>query len=566
MHSIFSHRRNLNSTANSKNSYLLGKISTAHSFHQLGTDYFIDVEVKPVKNARLVLFNKELAQQLNLDLLDADAEIETEMLKSFAWFKATEQQSYLNNDDDTKTTFFASRYQDGEDKSQGSALGDGRALWLGEIISKAERGCFQYADVVLKGTGVTPLAWFNHPRTTHKDGMMSLSEAVHEYIYSLAAQASGIKVAGILAVIELPFVREADNEKAAIIVRIGNHLRFAHYRYFADSPKLLEKIFEYGLKRDMGFSLDHAVNSKEVVSYLDFIVDKLASDAAIYFDVHAVHGAPTFGNRTSCGGTIDVSTFVFPDAHHSNYSYMDGGANLLGGDWGQTEQFFNLFSLLLTSLKNSQFKYASEILPVEYFFRQFKIKFEAVLTRRWLTRLGLSAAEIQRLSLETQESFYSIVKSIYEAKGSKKIQLNDGKLFMAAFEPRKILSGSADCLATIDDTALLWNRLFKVQRNWATYSFSNAKPYIKAYQKWLIRIVNELQASNESLTVWKQNSEKIRLAERNEPGEEFFYGAERFSVMTEILQQINAPEISWSRLSAAAKDSISKLVDYGLVS
>lgn len=565
MLSIFSHPANLSSSVSGKSACLLGKISTAHSFHQLGKDYAVDVEVQPVRNARLVLFNKDLAKQLNLDLPNTDAEIEALILKSFAWFKATEQQSYLNHDED-KTTFFATRYQDGEDKSEGNALGDGRALWLGEIISESEDGGLQYADVVLKGTGVTPLAWFNHPRTTHKDGMVSMSEAVYEYIYSLAAQASGIQVAGILAVIELPFIREADNEKAAIIVRIGNHLRFAHYRYFSDNPKQLEKIFEYGLKRDLGLSLDHAINAKQVCRYLNFIIDKLATDAAVYFDVHAVHGAPTFGNRTSCGGTIDVSTFVFPDAHHSNYSYMDGGTNLLGGDWGQTEQFFYLFSELKESLKNSQFKYASEILPTEYFFRQFKIKFEEVLTNRWLARLGLSKTEINKLSADIKECFYSLVKSIYETKGSKKIQFNGGKVLMAAFEPRKILSGTADCLESIDDTALLWHRLFKVQRNWATYSFHDAKPYIKAYQKWLARIVTELQTTTESIAVWRQNSQKIRLAERNEPGEEFFYGSERFSVMAEILQKISRNEVSWPELSAAAKDSISKLVDYGIVS
>ena len=563
MFSFFSHRNNLNPAPQTQDDYWLGKISPAHSYHALGEDYSVDIDVKQVLNARLVLFNKELAEELKLDLPDTETEIEAIVLKTFAWFKSDQQQAYLSDDDDNKSSFFASRYQDGDDKSVGSALGDGRALWTGEIITESETGCFHYADVVLKGTGVTPLAWFNHPRKTHNDGMASLPEAVYEYIYSLAAKASGIKVVGVLAVLELPFVREADNQKAAIIVRVGNHLRFAHYRYFSDNATQLEKIFEYGLKRDMGLSLAHVVNSKDAVDYLDLITHNLATDAAVYFDVHAVHGAPTFGNRTSCGGTIDVSTFVFPDAHHSHYSYMDGGTNLLGGDWGQTEQFFNLFSQLLASLKNSGFKYAADILPVEYFFRQFKLKFEAVLTHRWLTRLGLTDKEINLLSVDTKECFYSLVKSIYEAKGSRKIQFDEGKVLMAAFDPRKILSGTADCLENMDDAALLWNRLFKVQRNWATYTFADAKPYIKAYQKWIVMITKELQASNEVVSHWKQNSQKICLAERNEPGAEFFYGSERFFVVTEILQQISLSEVSWSRLSELAKNSLSKLADYG---
>jgi uncharacterized protein YdiU (UPF0061 family) len=139
----------------------------------------------------------------------------------------------------------------------------------------------QYFDVVLKGTGITPLAWLNHPKKNHRDGQVGLTEAVHEYIYSVAAKTNGISAVGVLAVIELPFYREADNEKAAIVVRVGNHLRFAHYCYFADNPSQLNSIFEYGLKRDMGMSLTHSVNACNVRNYLDFVVTNLSSDAAI---------------------------------------------------------------------------------------------------------------------------------------------------------------------------------------------------------------------------------------------------------------------------------------------
>jgi len=41
-----------------------------------------------------------------------------------------------------------------------------------------------------------------------------MTEVVHEYIYSAAARKNGINTAGVLAVIELPFYREIDNEKA----------------------------------------------------------------------------------------------------------------------------------------------------------------------------------------------------------------------------------------------------------------------------------------------------------------------------------------------------------------
>jgi uncharacterized protein YdiU (UPF0061 family) len=541
----------------------LSEISNGnHSYRSLGPDYYIDINVSQVTGARLVLFNRDLAKELNLNLPECDEELERSVLKNFAWFKCTDPQSGPVFGNKIVKTYFATRYQDADDKSEGNALGDGRAVWVGEIASETQPGRFRYLDVVLKGTGVTALAWFNHPRQNHKDGMAGMTEVVHEYIYSTAARKNGIDTAGVLAVIELPFYRETDHEKAAIIVRVGNHLRFAHFLYHSDSPALLKKIFEYALKRDMGFSLDHSITAEDVRKYLDFIVTKLAENAAVYFDVHAVHGSPTFGNKTSCGGSIDMATFVFPDAHHANYSYMSEGANLLGGVNGQTEQFFNLFAHLVKTLKKSGFEYQTEILPVEYFHRQFRNKFEAVLTYRWLRRVGLSDQEIGALSMTARERFYEIVKSIYEATGSKRIRLNKGKVYMAAFEPRKILSGTADCFESLDVIVSVWVKLFKVNRKWGTYTLSDARPYILEYRKSIIGIFNDLGASKETVAAWKRRSKEIKLSERQEPGADFFYDSERFQASEEVLHLIRQGKVSWPKISHVAETSSARFVDF----
>jgi len=535
-----------------------------HSFRSLGPDYSIDIEVEHVPDSRLVLFNKDLAQQLNLYLPESEQQVEKIMLENFAWFKHDNQDPKRVKSDTVKT-FFSTRYQDSDDKSEGSALGDGRAIWVGEIINELESGQLQYFDFVLKGTGATELAWLNHPRESHKDGQLGLTEAVHEYIYSLAAKKNGINAVGVLAVIELPFLRKVDNEKAAIVVRVGNHLRFAHYCYFTDNAEQLKKLFEYGLKRDMGLPLTHSVSAQDIPNYLEFIVTNLASDAAIYFDVHAVHGSPTFGNITSCGGAIDFATFVYTDAHHGNYSYMSKGVNLLGGVWGQTEQFFNLFSLLVDSLKNSRFEHEAGIMPVEYYLESFNERFEQLLTSRWLIRLGLSEQEIDSLSIDNKEYFYDNVKLIYQLNGLKKIKFNQGKVIMAAFEPRKILSETAGHIEHFDNLRLIWEQLFKVNRSWGTYKLIDAKPYIKAYQQSIINIVDELKASKQVLAQWQQRSKAINLSARNEPGADFFYHSERFFASKDVLKKINCGNIKWLEISEAAELSTLKLADHGIV-
>jgi len=531
-----------------------------HSYRNLGQDYAVDIELEYAAGSRLVLFDEALAEILKLDLPETDKGIEQVILESFAWFKCDN-----SNESGVKVkTLFATRYQDSDDKSEGSALGDGRASWSGEIVTELESGNVQYLDVVLKGTGATELAWINHPKENHKDGMVSLTEAVHEYIYSLAAKKNGIRAVDVLAVIELPFYRAVDNEKAVIVVRVGNHLRFAHYCYFSDNTDQLKKLFEYGLKRNLGLSLTYSVKKQDVKNYLELIVNNLASDAAVYFDVHAVHGSPTFGNITSCGGTIDFATFVFIDAHHSNYSYMSDGVNSLGGDMGQTEQFFNLFSHLLETLKQSQFIYADSVMPVEYFLRKFNDKVEQILTYRWMRRIGLSITEIDSLSIQTKENFYENVKFIYELEGSKKIKFKQKKIVLAAFEPRKILSATADHIENISKVKVLWEKLFHVARSWGTYKFVDAKPYIKAYQQSINNIVEELSASKQDFIVWQQRSKEISLSERKEPGEDFFYDSERFFASEEVLRQINSGNFSWRKISETAAISVSKLVDHGL--
>ncbi len=81
------------------------------------------------------MFNQELAKKLNLEIPEKTAEIENFVLDLFAWFKDEKQQNNEEINIAETRTFFATRYQDSDDKSTGSALGDGRALWVGEITN-----------------------------------------------------------------------------------------------------------------------------------------------------------------------------------------------------------------------------------------------------------------------------------------------------------------------------------------------------------------------------------------------------------------------------------------------
>ncbi|MGR9037624.1 MAG: protein adenylyltransferase SelO family protein [Gammaproteobacteria bacterium] len=127
-----------------------------HSYRSLGPDYYTDITVEHIPGARLVLFNRDLAQELSLNLPESDDELERMALENFAWFKCADQHNSPITGGKTIMTYFATRYQDSDNKSEGNAVGDGRAIWVGEIVRELQPGRFRYWDVVLKGTGIIP--------------------------------------------------------------------------------------------------------------------------------------------------------------------------------------------------------------------------------------------------------------------------------------------------------------------------------------------------------------------------------------------------------------------------
>ena len=538
----------------------------SHSFKALGSGFYVQVPLRRLSGARLVLFNHPLADSLGLALSAPSADIEQWALDAFAWFKAGQNPDHAALNSAETRTFFATRYQDADDKGAGSALGDGRTVWAGEIPVTASGQPVRYVDLTIKGIGVTPLAWLNHPKPSHRDGLLGMTEAVHEYLYSLAAIGNGLDAVAPLAVIELPFMRPATGDRAALLVRAGNHLRFAHYRQFASQPQRLERLFEYGLKRDLGLPLTHAVSHQEVRDYLELIVNNLAHEAAVYYDLHAVHGAPTFGNRTSSGGSIDLATFVYLDAHHGEYRYMPGGAYRLGGAWGQREQLFVLFSDLVKRLRQSDFKHAATLAPERVYWGQFRDALEHHLTRRWLARLGLAENEIAALSTMVRRRFHRSVSALYEAQGTRKIKLNRGRTRMAAFEPRRVLAGTARHLERLDDLEFVWAELFRVERHWATLNLAQAQPYISDYAEAVKSIVAELDDTGAIVKVWQNRTlrQRQRLAERRAGGADFFYDSERFLCAKPILELIQNGQTGWPEISRVAAEAAEHRVDQGL--
>ena len=243
----------------------------------------------------------------------------------------------------------ATRYLDSKEKKPGEALGDGHAVWSGEIINTLPDGKLAYIDIILKGIGQTPLAWTNHDNPEHSDGLQTTNEAVHSYLMSEINWRNNLDSTIDLAVIEIPIKkiekRSGEFTKCAITVRVGAQTRLAHLSYWADDYPHFKKIRDFVVKRDLGLKLDFEISTKHIQEYLEKLTDNLADEVARYFDLNAVHGSPTMGNRTTRGSTIDLGTFRYLDAHHIDYRYLVQKLSL-GGEFGQVQQFKNYLDVL----------------------------------------------------------------------------------------------------------------------------------------------------------------------------------------------------------------------------
>lgn len=490
--------------------------SGQHSFKSLGTEYYVDVPMKKIEHARLVLFNYALARRIGLEVPSDPKQLEKLVLERFAYRTATTGET-------PDQTYFATRYQDSGSKKEGEALGDGRAVWTGELLLPDSKQANQtrYIDFVMKGVGQTPLAWLNHSDPLHKDGLQSMEEAVHSFIMSEINLRNELDSTADLAVIELPLEKKDKHsgavEKAALTIRVGNQTRIAHFRYFSDDFDKFKRIFDYCVRRDLGLS-QGPIQQKSYRTYVEMLTTNLAEEAARYFDLHAVHSSPTPGNRTTQGSTIDLGTFRYLDAHHVEYTYLFDQLKLKD----QTKQLRGYIDWLYYYFYSAEFSDLIKIRKddaINLFYKSYR----AHLTEMWLYRMGLSSSQIQKLKPETRESFYQATESLFEAVADHTVQFGDRKMNPARYDVRFVLKQAvaAHSGKTLD--------LFSTDRSWGTQSptTQDARRLESEFDLTIKRVLRELKPDSNEATQMVDRALITNAITRYEPGRRFYLDHEK---------------------------------------
>lgn len=282
----------------------------------------------PVKKPELILWNHDLALQLNLPFFNYPKE---ELASIFAGNQLLEGSIPL-----------AQAYA-GHQFAHFTMLGDGRAILLGEISDPDG----QRYDIQLKGSGVTPYS-------RGGDGRATLSAMLREYLLSEAVHSLGISTSRSLAVVGTgETVYRLNQEKGAILTRImKSHIRIGTFQYAShfQSQKVLQALTSYTLQRLYPESAD---TKNPALSLLSEVMKQQIDLIIEWLRVGFIHGVMNTDNTSISGETFDYG----PSAFMNYYSPL---ATFSSIDQHKRYAFGNQASILQWNL----YRLAEALLPL----------------------------------------------------------------------------------------------------------------------------------------------------------------------------------------------------------
>ncbi|KNZ31748.1 MAG: hypothetical protein AD742_17210 [Methylibium sp. NZG] len=182
-------------------------------------------------------------------------------------------------------------------------LGDGRALWLGEMSTPNGP-----MEMQLKGAGLTPYSRMG-------DGRAVLRSSIREFLCSEAMHGLGIPTTRALCITgstQLP-VRREEVETAAVVARAApSFIRFGHFEHFAhhEQPAPLRQLADFVIAQHYPECADAA---QPYAALLEAVARRTAELMADWQAVGFCHGVMNTDNMSILGLTIDYGPFGFLD-------------------------------------------------------------------------------------------------------------------------------------------------------------------------------------------------------------------------------------------------------------
>jgi uncharacterized protein YdiU (UPF0061 family) len=262
-----------------------------NTYSKLPKSFLENIKPVPVKDPKLIILNKNLAEQLNLD---------------FSKFSDTDlAQMFSGNSLPEGSETIAQAYA-GHQFGHFTMLGDGRAVMLGEHLDK-ENNRF---DIQFKGSGRTSFS-------RSGDGRAVLGPMLREYIISEAMHALNIPTTRSLTVVSTgeEVIRE-QMLPGAILTRVASsHIRVGTFQYIAATQNAddLKTLFNYTIDRHYPEIKD---SKTKALDLLNLLMQKQCELVINWMRVGFIHGVMNTDNMTVSGETIDYGPCAFMDQYH----------------------------------------------------------------------------------------------------------------------------------------------------------------------------------------------------------------------------------------------------------
>lgn len=266
------------------------KIKLDNTYIKLPEIFYSNQKPSSVPEPKLVALNYSLAEELGLNI---------EELKSF------EGVEILSGNKIPEEAIPIAQAYAGHQFGYFTMLGDGRAVLLGELITKDNKR----VDISLKGSGETIYS-------RGGDGKASLGPMLREFIISEAMYGLKIPTTRSLAVVETgeTIIREK-LLPGALLTRVAtSHIRVGTFQY----------ISSYGIVDDLKALADYTIErhykelGDEDNKYLLFfkeVIKRQAELIAKWQLVGFIHGVMNTDNMTISGETIDYGPCAFMDKY-----------------------------------------------------------------------------------------------------------------------------------------------------------------------------------------------------------------------------------------------------------
>ena len=261
-----------------------------NSYSRLSNTFKQHIKPVAVKNPELVLINDNLAKELNLDFTKID--------------RAELSDLFSGNILPEGSNAIAQAYA-GHQFGHFTMLGDGRAILIGEHLTKSNKRC----DIQFKGSGKTAFS-------RNGDGRAALGPMLREYIISEAMHNLNIPSTRSLAVAKTgeKIIRDTQLQGAILTRVASSHIRVGTFQYVAarDKKDELEIFFNYVVKRHYPELVD---SKKKALDLLNILINKQIDLVVNWMRVGFVHGVMNTDNMTISGETIDYGPCAFMDKY-----------------------------------------------------------------------------------------------------------------------------------------------------------------------------------------------------------------------------------------------------------